>query len=172
VHLTQADTVEEFKVAIEGRLQALSNAHTLLADTCWVGANLHDLVTRELAPFNTGETLRANIVGPELVLRPQSAQAIAMVLHELTTNAVKYGALSIASGRLGVEWSRGDTHLVIHWSEADGPPVEPPRRQGFGTQVFKRMIENELEGELRFEWKPEGLACEIIVPIYQIVNRY
>ena len=172
VHLTQADTVEEFKVALGGRLQALSNAHTLLADTRWAGANLHDLVTRELAPFNAGETLRATIVGPELVLRPQAAQAIAIVLHELTTNAVKYGALSVSSGRLGVKWSRGDTHLVIHWSEADGPPVEPPRRQGFGTKVFKRMIENELDGELRFEWNPEGLACEIIVPVDQIADGY
>ena len=170
VQLTQADTVKEFKAAIEGRLQALSNAHTLLAESRWAGAKLHSLVTEELAPYHLGETSRANIIGPELVLRPQSAQAIAMVLHELTTNAVKYGALSVPSGRLRVEWSRGETDLVIHWSEADGPPVKPPRRQGFGTRVVNRIIESELEGKLRFEWNPEGVACEIIIPVEQIAG--
>ena len=93
-----------------------------------------------------------------------------MVLHELTTNAVKYGALSVPSGRLRVEWSRGDTHLVIHWSETDGPPVEPPRRQGFGTRVVNRIIQSELEGKLRFEWNPAGLACEITIPVEQLAG--
>jgi two-component sensor histidine kinase len=170
VHLTQADTVKEFKAAVEGRLQALSNAHTLLAQSRWVGAKLHSLVTEELAPYCLGGTSRADIVGPELVLQPQSAQAIAMVLHELTTNAVKYGALSIPSGRLRIEWSRGETHLVIRWSEAGGPPVKPPQRQGFGTRVVNRVIQAELEGQLRFEWNPEGVACEIIIPVDQLAG--
>jgi two-component sensor histidine kinase len=93
-----------------------------------------------------------------------------MALHELTTNAVKYGALSVPSGRLRVEWSRGDTHLVIQWSETDGPPVEPPRHQGFGTRVVNRIIQSELEGTLRFEWNPAGLACEITIPVEQIAG--
>jgi two-component sensor histidine kinase len=117
-----------------------------------------------------GETSRANVVGPEIVLRPQSAQAIAVVLHELTTNAVKYGALSAPSGRVGVEGSCEETHLVIRWSETDGPPVEPPERQGFGTRVVNRIIQSELDGKLRFDWNPEGLACEIIIPVEQIAG--
>ena len=132
-----------------------------------MGAKLHSLVTEELAPYSLMETSRADIIGPELVLQPQLAQAIAMVLHELTTNAVKYGALSVPSGRLRVEWSRGDGHLVIRWSEADGPPVKPPQRQGFGTRVVNRVIQ-DLKGKLLFDWNPEGIACEIVVPIDQL----
>jgi PAS domain S-box-containing protein len=169
VHLTQADTIQEFKAAIEGRLQALSNAHTLLVESRWAGAKLHSLVTEELAPYSLEDASRADIIGPELVLQPQLAQTIAMVLHELTTNAVKYGALSIPSGRLRVEWSRGEAHLVIRWSEADGPPVKPPQRQGFGTRVVNRVIQ-DLKGSLRFDWNPEGIACEIVVPVGQLAG--
>ena len=116
VHLTQADTTAEFKAAIEGRLQALSNAHTLLAQSRWAGAKLRTLVTEELSPYCPKETSRADINGPEIVLGPQSAQAIAMILHELTTNAVKYGALSIPKGRLRVrvvEWRDGSRHPLV-----------------------------------------------------------
>jgi two-component sensor histidine kinase len=170
VHLTHADTIQEFKAAIEGRLQALSNAHTLLVESRWAGAKLHSLVTEELAPYTLNEEAsRADIIGPELVLQPQLAQTIVMVLHELTTNAVKYGALSIPSGRLRVEWSLGEAHLVIRWSEADGPPVEPPRRQGFGTRVVNKVIQ-DLKGSLRFDWNPDGIACEIVLPVDQLAG--
>jgi two-component sensor histidine kinase len=140
---------------------------TLLAESRWAGAKLHSLVTEELAPYGLEGTGRADITGPELVLQPQLAQTIAMVLHELATNAVKYGALSIPSGRLRVAWSRGETQLVIRWSESDGPPVKPPQRQGFGTRVVNQVIQ-ELKGELRFEWNPHGVACEIAIPIDQL----
>ncbi len=170
VHLTHADTIEEFKAAIEGRLRALSNAHSLLVESRWAGAKLHSLVTEELAPYSLAEEAsRADIVGPELVLQPQLAQTIAMILHELTTNAVKYGALSIPSGRLRVEWSRREADLVIRWSEADGPPVKPPQRQGFGTRVVNKAIQ-ELKGSLRFDWNPDGIACEIVVPVDELAG--
>jgi two-component sensor histidine kinase len=87
-----------------------------------------------------------------------------MVLHELATNAVKYGALSVPSGSIRVEWSRGETQLVIRWSEADGPPVKPPCRQGFGTRVVGRVV-HELDGKLQFDWNSVGLACRIIIPL-------
>jgi PAS domain S-box-containing protein len=170
IQLTHADTVEDFKAAIEGRLQAISNAHTLLAQSRWAGANLHTLLTEELAPYNLGGTSRANIKGPELVLEAKLAQTIAMVLHELTTNAVKYGALSVPSGRLLVEWSRDETQVAIHWSEADGPTVTPPSRRGFGTRVVSRVV-HELNGKLQFDWKSEGLVCEIIIPIDQLTDH-
>jgi two-component sensor histidine kinase len=170
VQLTQADTVEEFKAAINGRLQALSNAHKLLAASRWTGAELGSLVTEELAPYCPQGTSRAEIVGPELILQPRLAQTIAMVLHELTTNAVKYGALSVPWGHIRVQWSRDETHLVIRWSEADGPPVKAPTRQGFGTRVVNRVIESDLGGKLRFEWKPEGVVCEILVSVDQLAD--
>jgi len=165
VQLTHADTVEGFKAVIEGRLQALSNAHTLLAQSRWAGANLHTLVTEELAPYNLKGIARAQISGSEVLLGPKSAQAIAMVLHELTTNCVKYGALSVPSGRLHVEWSYGESQLLIRWSETGGPPVKPPSRKGFGTRVFVGVVKGDLKGTLRFDWKPDGLACEMIIPL-------
>ena len=170
VQLTHADTVDEYKAAITGRLQALSNAHTLLAQSRWAGANLHNLVAEELAPYNSEKKSRARIVGPELILEPNSAQAIAMVLHELTTNAVKHGALSVPAGRLLIEWSRSDTQLVIRWSEVDGPLVKPPSRQGFGTKVVSRVVKDELGGTLRADWKPDGLVCELIVPVDRLAG--
>jgi two-component sensor histidine kinase len=91
-----------------------------------------------------------------------------MVLHELTTDSIKYGALSVPSGRLRVEWSRGETQLVIRWSEAGGPPVKAPGRQGFGTRVFDGVVKAELKGTLQFEWKPDGLACEMCIPLEQL----
>ncbi len=170
VQLTRADTVEDFKAAIGGRLKALSNAHTLLAQSRWAGASLHSLVTEELAPYSLKGLSRARIEGPELVLEPKSAQAIAMVLHELTTNAVKYGALSVPSGRLKVEWLRGETQIAISWSEAGGPPVKTPARQGFGTRVLGSVIQTELAGKIRFDWNPAGLHCEITIPLDQLAS--
>jgi two-component sensor histidine kinase len=169
VQLTHADTVKDFKAAIEGRLQALSNAHSLIAQSRWTGADLHSLVMEELAPYRAAETSRADIGGPTLVLEPKSAQTIAIVLHELTTNAVKYGALSVPSGRLLIEWSRGETQLVIRWSEIDGPPIKPPSREGFGTRVIGRVV-HDLEGKLHFHWNPDGLACEIIIPLGRLAG--
>jgi two-component sensor histidine kinase len=106
-----------------------------------------------------------DISGSEVVLEPQSAQAIATVLYELTTNAVKYGALSIPKGRLRVEWSNGESDLIIRWSETNGPPVKPPLHQGFGTRVVNKVIRAELKGEARFDWHPDGLMCEIAIPV-------
>jgi PAS domain S-box-containing protein len=163
VHLTKADTAEDFKAAIEGRIKALSNAHTLLAESRWAGADIRTLVTEELSPFGAEGMSRADVDGPDLILRPQSAQAIAMVLHELTTNAVKYGALSKPSGRIRVEWScpRGG-QLVLRWNETDGPPVKPPTRRGFGTRVIESIIRAE-KGEVRYNWRADGLACEFSI---------
>jgi PAS domain S-box-containing protein len=106
VHLTNGETAAELKIAIEGRLRALANAHTLLAQSRWAGADLRNLALEELSPYcaEDDDGSRARIEGPSLMLEQQPAQAIALALHELTTNAVKYGALSIPSGRVAVSW--------------------------------------------------------------------
>jgi two-component system CheB/CheR fusion protein len=123
VHLTHADTAEELKAVIMGRLQALSNAHVLLAQSRWEGADLQKLVSEELSPYcQEGERL-AEINGPNVLLEPATAQSIAVALHELTTNAVKYGALSVPTGRLRVAWqSPADGSLVLRWAEPVGLP--------------------------------------------------
>ena len=164
VHLTQGDTPGALKTAIEGRLQALANAHALLAQSRWAGADLHSLVAEELSPYCEERRLRARINGPSLTLEPETAQSIAIAVHELTTNAVKYGALSAPTGQVQVEWSRSaDGQISLRWAESGGPPVKPPARQGFGTRVIERLIRNQLKGEVRFDWRGEGLVCEIVV---------
>jgi two-component sensor histidine kinase len=165
VHLTQGDTPGELKTAIEGRLQALANAHALLAQSRWAGADLRYLVAEELSPFCHEGGMRARISGPSLALEPETAQSIAIAVHELTTNAVKYGALSAPTGHVQVEWSRlVEGRFALVWTETGGPSVEPPTRQGFGTRVIERMIRNQLKGEVHFDWRREGLVCEIALP--------
>jgi two-component system, chemotaxis family, CheB/CheR fusion protein len=165
VHLTQAETAEELKAAISGRLQALSNAHTLLAQSRWEGADLYRLIAEELSPYCEHGEARAEIKGPSLVLEPMTAQSIAVTLHELTTNAVKYGALSASGGRLQVVWRRpSDGGLVLRWTETGGPAVTPPTRRGFGTRIIDRMIRDQLKGTVHFDWRNEGLVCEIAIP--------
>ncbi len=165
VRLTQSDTPDGLKRAIEGRIQALANVHGLFVQSRWAGAELHTLVMQELAPYcQDGET-RARIDGPNLLLEPNTAQTIAVSLHELATNAAKFGALSVPKGHVQIEWSRAaDGRLVLRWTETGGPIVRPPTRQGFGTRVMESMIRGQLKGEMRFDWRAEGFACEIAVP--------
>jgi PAS domain S-box-containing protein len=165
VHLTQADTPQGLKQAIEGRIQALANVHRLFVDSRWAGADLKSLITEEMSPYcQNGET-RVRIDGPEQLMEPSTAQAIAVTLHELATNAAKYGALSVPEGRIEIEWSRrADGRLTLRWTETGGPPVKPPTRRGFGTRVTDTMIRGQLKGELRVDWRAEGLVCEIEAP--------
>ena len=165
VRLTHARTVEEFKNVIHGRIQALGHAHALLAQSRWSGAELEQLVMDELAPYRCGREPRAHIRGPKLVLDPRAAQSMAMALHELTTNAAKYGSLSTPAGKVDIEWRNGaNERFVFRWAETGGPPVRPPRRHGFGTSVIVGMIRDQLDGDVRFEWRKEGLVCEVNLP--------
>jgi PAS domain S-box-containing protein len=166
VHLSHAETPEGVKAMIEGRIQALANVHTLFVESRWNGAELSKIVTRELAPYTLNDVSRARINGPELMLVPHIAQAIAVILHELATNAAKYGAFSVANGHVEIEWSRApDGRLALRWTERGGPPAEPPARQGFGTRVIEQLAKRQLRGEARFDWQAHGLACEISIPI-------
>jgi PAS domain S-box-containing protein len=165
VHFSEADTSGAIKTAIEGRIQALANVHTLLAQSHWAGVDLRSIVMDELYPYCPLGNSRAEVDGPDSLLKPQLAQLIAMVLHELTTNAVKYGALSVSTGRLRVKWLHpASGNLVIRWTETGGPPVKPPARGGFGSRMLDRAIRTQLNGDLRFNWRTEGLACEIEIP--------
>lgn len=164
VQLSDADTPEDLKRAIQGRIRALSNAHTLFAQSRWMGADLQTLVAQELAPYSQDGEARAQIAGPSAMLPPNVAQCMAVALHELATNAAKYGALSGPQGRVHVAWSNpAAEHLVLRWSESDGPPVMPPKRNGFGMRAIRAMIE-QLDGKVRFEWNSDGVLCEILLP--------
>ena len=164
VSLSNADTPDELKAVIGGRIRALSQAHTLLAETRWAGADLGSLVRQELSPYCSEQILHANVSGPEVHLTPAQAQPFALLFHELTTNAVKYGALSAPSGRARVDWSRGDDgRLLLRWVEQDGPSVEPPQRRGFGMQVIEQVVRRQLGGEVQLDWAPGGLTCSIAI---------
>ena len=164
MHLSQSDTAEGLKHAIEGRILALASVHRLFVESRWTGAELRTLVTQELSPYGQDGETRVRIDGPTLLLEPDAAQTMAITLHELATNAAKYGALSVPTGKVRVEWSRlPDGRVVVRWTEADGPPASPPTRSGFGTRVMESMI-RQMHGDMRIDWRAEGLACEIAIP--------
>lgn len=165
VHLSSSDTPDGLKRAITGRIQALANAHSLFVESRWAGAELHRLVAEELSPYCEEGDRRARIDGPNLMIEPNAAQAIAVTLHELATNAAKYGALSVPDGYVEVNWSRAtDGRVVLRWTEVNGPAANPPRYQGFGTRVMESMVVAQLKGEIRFAWRSQGLSCEITMP--------
>lgn len=165
VRLTKAENIADFKNAIDGRILALSNVHNLFVESRWSGAELNDLVTQKLAPYRRHDGKRVSIEGPAVLLEPDVAQTIAMILHELATNAVKYGALSVTDGRIFLGWSRSaNGSLVINWTETDGPTVSAPMHEGFGTRVMTAMI-REASGKMRLDWRPAGIVCEIVLPI-------
>jgi two-component sensor histidine kinase len=165
VHLTQSETSDGLKSAIEGRIQALANVHALFVESRWAGAHLSNLVTQELSPYCQDVETRARIEGPDLLLEPYAAQTIAVTLHELATNAAKYGALSVPDGRVHVTWSGAEKGpLTLRWTETGGPIVTSPTRKGFGTRVMERMIRDQLKGKMHFDWHTDGLVCEIALP--------
>jgi two-component sensor histidine kinase len=162
VNLSQSDTADGLRRAIEGRIQALANVHSLFVKSRWDGAELSSIVAQELAPY-LERSERAQVDGPHMWLPTNAAQVMAMTFHELATNSAKYGSLSVPEGRLCVKWSRAvDGQLNLHWIETGGPPTKKPMREGFGMSVIKRMMQQE-EAEIHLDWTVEGLACEIIL---------
>jgi PAS domain S-box-containing protein len=161
VMLSQSDTSEGLKQSIEGRIRALANVHSLFVESRWIGAELSTIATQELFPYSEKDEKRVRIDGPQVLLEPDAAQAIAVTLHELATNAVKYGALSGTRGQVELKWlHKADGQLILRWTEIGGPAVQMPTRRGFGSRVIERII-GQLKGDARFDWRPEGLVCEI-----------
>jgi PAS domain S-box-containing protein len=161
--LRNAPTVEEGLDAFEGRLMALSATHDVLTETHWEGADLHVLLGRALKPFASREASRLVAEGSPVWLPQRAAISLAMVLHELATNAVKYGALSTDRGSVTVRWSMdgGAGRLQLEWVERGGPLVQPPTRVGFGSRLIQRTIRSELEGSVELAYAPEGLSCQL-----------
>jgi PAS domain S-box-containing protein len=165
VNLSQSDTPEGLKRAIEGRIRALSNVHSLFVETRWIGAELSAIATQELAPYSGTDGNRVRIAGPQVLLEPTTAQAIAVCLHELATNAAKYGALSADNGQVDLKWSHEtDGQLNLRWAETGGPAVQAPTRKGFGGRMIEQVIA-QLKGKTHFDWRAEGLVCEITLQL-------
>jgi PAS domain S-box-containing protein len=165
VMLSQSDTSEGLKRAIEGRIRALANVHSLFVQTRWIGADLSMIAAQELAPYSEIDKQRVHIDGPPLLLEPNTAQVIAVILHELATNAAKYGALSAANGRVDLKWlNEADGQLYLRWTEVGGPAIQEPTHKGFGGRIIERMIAQQ-SGKTRFDWRAEGLVCEITLQL-------
>jgi PAS domain S-box-containing protein len=166
VRLSHSSTPDDLKKLIEGRINALANVHTLFVQSRWTGAELHSLVTQELLPYRGDRETRVRINGPDVMLEPNMAQTVAIALHELATNAAKYGSLSAADGQVEIAWSRtADGRLSLRWTESGGPAVTPPTHRGFGTGIIEKIIGGQLGGQVRFDWRDQGLACEIALPL-------
>jgi PAS domain S-box-containing protein len=160
-------SMPEFTDALKRRIQSMANTHALLSRTRWQGASLAELVDGELAPWATDRSL--TLEGPQVFLAAEATQATAMVLHELATNAAKYGALCAEAGHVSVRWhcasnSRASTALFLEWQETGGPSVVVPTRSGYGTSVICDLIPYELGGAVDLTFAPTGVGCRIVVP--------
>lgn len=165
LRLTRATNTPAYIAAVEGRIKALSRAHTILSQSRWHGADLRGLIDEELAPYRAGNAEKITTSGPEVLLNPASAQTLALALHELATNAAKYGALSAIPGKLALDWRLSDGKLLLEWDETGGPATEVPSVNGFGTRIILASVERQLRGMVAFDWRPQGLRCTISVPL-------
>jgi PAS domain S-box-containing protein len=163
---------KEDLAAFSSRLQALSNAHDLLTQRDWKGATVAEVVERAVHPFVCSH--RLTISGPAIELTPSKALTIAMLFHELGTNALKYGALSNDSGLVNLVWDQvvegGKHYAKFEWQEAGGPPVSPPSRVGFGTRMIERALKAE-GGGAHLAYNAGGLVCSIQVPLDSSIAR-
>jgi PAS domain S-box-containing protein len=165
VRLSRADTSDELKRTIEGRINALAKVNTLFVESRWAGADLRSLATRELMAYVEETEARVRIEGPAVLLEPNTAQTAAILLHELATNAAKYGSLSVPEGGVELSWSlAADRMFSLCWIESGGPTATPPTHRGSGTRIMESMI-GQLGGEIRFDWRDQGLICQIDFPL-------
>ena len=158
-----------FLEAFGARLQALGAAHSLLSDREWRGIGIGELARIEARAFDTGDQSRITISGPELLLSPDQAVGLGLILHELASNALKYGSLSVPSGKVDLDWRtkgpKGARRLVLTWRESGGPQVEPPDRQGFGSILIRRGLAKVIDSDVTHEFRPDGVFAEISMPL-------
>ena len=149
------------------RLQALATSHDLLIQESWHGALLSDLVRSQLGHYLDREDSQISVEGPSVFLKPEAAQNIGLALHELATNAAKYGALSVPSGHVSITWGWAVEQIQggeILWVERGGPAVSPPEQRGFGSVVIERNLAKTLDANVHLSFEPDGIQCRIVVP--------
>lgn len=165
-----ADSLSAFAIGLAERIKSMAKAHSLLSQSRWVGVAIDSLLKEELAPY-TGGNAACEIVGPSLVLTSKSALALSLAIHELATNAAKYGALSSPVGRVAIRWTFSETGgLNLCWTESCGPKVGTPTRRGFGSTLIERALAMETEGMATLHFRPGGVVCEVVLPPSSIVK--
>jgi PAS domain S-box-containing protein len=172
--IDRPEVPEDVRDTFEGRLFALSRTHDQLSRGRWESADFAAVLDGIFEPYRQRAVERIRLTGPPVNLAPRASLALAMVLHELATNAAKYGSLSVPAGALAVSWTvaadRGQRRLTIDWQETGGPPVRRPERQGFGSRLLERSIAHELKGSTELSFEPAGVRCRIAVPLASFVR--
>jgi len=167
--LRNANSLEDARAALEERLFALSRAHDVLTRENWESAGLKEIVTEALAPYRQERESRLEVEGPDVRISPRMALAFAMAVHELATNALKYGALANAIGKIRIAWTMNregsEPRLHFTWKESGGPSYEPPKRRGFGTRLIERSLAQDLNGKAVVTFAPTGLVCTVDAPL-------
>ena len=153
---------ETARHALDQRICSLARAHDLLTARNWIGAALGQVVRQAIEPFSSS---RFAVGGPEVEVTPRHALALSMAVHELATNAAKYGALSTPEGKVEIRWRVAGAELALAWRESGGPPVTPPSREGFGTRLLQRGLVSDLGGRTRLDYAPTGVVCELTAPL-------
>ena len=162
----RVNSLDEFADGLVGRIRALSATHDLLSQREWRNAPLYDVVQSELAPYLDPEDPHAEISGPDAMLAPNDAMSLGLALHELATNAAKYGALSVPDGKVSVSWSLPEpTRCLVTWRESGGPEVRKPERRGFGMDLIEKIVSSELNTQVDIRFDPEGVTCTLSVPL-------
>jgi len=170
VRQTAKGDAKSFTDRVNRRIAALAASHDLLVQSNWHGVNISDLMRSQLTHLADLIDTRICLDGPPVRLKPVAAQALGMAVHELATNAAKYGALSNAQGRICVIWKVAGPDLSVRWSEHAGPPTVPPGHRGFGHTVIVQMIEHTLEAEVRLEYPRSGVVWELVAPVDRVVE--
>ncbi|MBG0811978.1 GAF domain-containing protein [Methylosinus sp. H3A] len=167
-----AVSLEDFNATLQSRLLTMARVQSLLTQSRWEGLSIRAIVDDELAPFRQAKENACQMRGEPIALKPKAALAVSMAIHELATNAAKYGALSAPGGRVRVEWRRrrekGEERLLLTWKESGGPVVAPPKRSGFGRMLIERTMAIDLGGEAELDFAPSGVECRLRIPVSQI----
>jgi two-component sensor histidine kinase/CheY-like chemotaxis protein len=165
----KTNDIDEFRAAFMGRIEALADAHGLLFQANWNDLDLAEVIDAALRPFRRGDGKSIQVDGGPIRLPPTQALTLNLIVHELATNAAKYGALSREGGEVRVGWTvdgyDGDRRLRLEWKEAGGPEVTPPKRRGFGSTLIERSLTYEFDGAAELDFQPEGLVCRLSLPL-------
>ncbi len=162
----RADNVEDFAAGLDGRIRALSATHDLLTQSDWGSTPVRSVIDAELLPYAQGDDHAVELIGPAVELAPNDALSLGLAVHELATNAAKYGALSRPGGTVSVHWQLVSEELVrVEWLERGGPPVKQQRSRGFGTDLIERIVAHELRHPVELDFDPKGVRCVLLIPV-------
>lgn len=169
--IKSASSLEEAGKTIGDRLHALGMAQDLLVRERWTGAGCRTLIESAVKAFQSMGLDQFQITGDNFAISSGPAVSLSMVIHELCTNAVKYGALSVPNGRVSISWAVADERFKLHWKERGGPPVHEPSRKSFGSRLIEQALPGQLQGEARLRFEPDGLSCEVNIPLTVMQER-